>query len=68
METLQVIATIPAHENPVSSLTLNGSRLYSGSLKSINVRVDVHVWLTKLGIFDHNSNSVGPLLNGSTMH
>ncbi len=37
METLEVIATIPAHENPVSSLTLNGSRLYSGSLKSINV-------------------------------
>ena len=37
MDTLEVVATIAAHENPVSSLTINGSRLYSGSLKSIKV-------------------------------
>lgn len=37
IESLEVIATIPAHDNPVCTLTLNGKRLYSGSLKSIKV-------------------------------
>ena len=37
MESCEVVSTIPAHENPVCTLTINGSRLYSGSLKSIKV-------------------------------
>ncbi len=37
METLEVVATMPAHENPVCTLTISGSNLFSGSLKSIKV-------------------------------
>ena len=36
-QTCEVINTIPAHENPVCTLVIKGSRLYSGSLKSIKV-------------------------------
>lgn len=37
METCEVVSSIPAHDNPVCTLTINGNRLYSGSLKSIKV-------------------------------
>ena len=41
MESCEVVSTIPAHENPVCTLTINGSRLYSGSLKSIKVKLNL---------------------------
>ena len=37
IERLEVVASMPAHDNPVCTLTINGNRLYSGSLKSIKV-------------------------------
>lgn len=38
IERLEVVASMPAHDNPVCTLTINGNRLYSGSLKSIKVK------------------------------
>ena len=37
IEKLEVVASMPAHDNPVCTLTINGNWLYSGSLKSIKV-------------------------------
>ena len=37
IEKLEVVASMPAHDNPVCTLTISGNRLYSGSLKSIKV-------------------------------
>jgi WD40 repeat protein len=39
IEKLEVVASMPAHDNPVCTLTINGNRLYSGSLKSIKVNL-----------------------------
>ena len=40
IEKLEVVASMPAHDNPVCTLTINGNRLYSGSLKSIKVKFE----------------------------
>ena len=45
LETCEVVATIPAHDNPVCTLTINGNRLYSGSLKSIKVCLWVLIYM-----------------------
>ena len=37
MDTLKVVKSMPAHDNPVCTLTINSDKLYSGSLKSIKV-------------------------------
>lgn len=39
IQNTEVVSTIGAHENPVCTITLAENRLYSGSLKSIKVRV-----------------------------
>ena len=41
IEKLEVVASMPAHDNPVCTLTINGNRLYSGSLKSIKVNLKI---------------------------
>ncbi len=37
METLQVVKSMAAHDNPVCTLTISNDKLFSGSLKSIKV-------------------------------
>lgn len=37
MDSLEVVNTMSAHENPVCTLTIRSEKLYSGSLKSIKV-------------------------------
>lgn len=60
LDTCEVMSTLVAHDNPVCTLTLKGDRLFSGSLKSIKVRLiggkvqkGDHVAMVTMGSGDH---------------